>query len=150
MFEADELCDRVAVINHGQIIAQGTTNELKRNLQEHVRFQIELGEVPGKGLGNSSREDGGRESEWTPTFVDRLRATDGVVDVHTETHKGRTELQLALSREELIAPTMATLNEAGGRVLTLRRIEPTLEEAFVRLVGKVAEDEDERVEEAHP
>ncbi len=142
MFEADELCDLVAVINHGQIIAQGTTNELKRNLEEHVRFQIELGD--------SSWEDGRREAEWAPAFVERLRATDGVVDVHTGTHKGRTGLQLALSREEVIATTMAALNEAGGRVLTLRRIEPTLEEAFVQLVGKAAEDEeDERVEEAH-
>lgn len=151
MFEADELCDRLAIINHGEIIAQGTTSELKRNLEEHVRFQIELGEVAGKSPGDSSREDGGREAEWTPAFVERLRATDGVVDVHTETRKGRTELRLALSREELIATTMATLNEAGGRVLTLRRIEPTLEEAFVRLVGNATEDkEDERVEEAHP
>ncbi len=124
MFEADELCDRVAVINHGQIVAQGTTNDLKRNLEGHVRFQLEL-------------------AEWMPAFVERLRATDGVVDVHTETRQGRTELRLALSREELIAPTMATLNEAGGRVLALRRIEPTLEEAFVRLVGSAAEEEGE-------
>src|SRR5712692_4398175 len=122
MFEADELCDRVAVINHGQIVAQGTTNELKRDLQAYSRFQLEL-------------------AEWTPAFVERLRATDGVVDVQAETRQGRTELRLALSREELIASTMATLNEAGGRVLTLRRIEPTLEEAFVRLVGDAAEHE---------
>jgi ABC-2 type transport system ATP-binding protein len=149
MLEADELCDRVAIINHGQIIAQGTTNELKRNLEEHVRFQIELGDVAGKDLWDSS-EDGGREAEWTLAFVERMRATDGVVDVHIEIRKGRTELQLVLSREELIATTMAMLNEAGGRVLTLRRIEPTLEEAFVRLVGNTAEDEeDERAEEAH-
>ena len=117
MFEADELCDRVAVINHGQIVAQGTTNDLKRDLQEYTRFQLEL-------------------AEWMPAFTERLRATDGVVDVQTETRKDRTELRLALSREELIGPMMATLNEAGGHVLTLRRIEPTLEEAFVRLVGE--------------
>jgi hypothetical protein len=42
---------------------------------------------------------------------------------------------------------MVTLNEAGGRVLTLRRIEPTLEEAFVRLVGNASSDEHD--EEAH-
>jgi len=33
MFEADELCDRVAIIDHGHIVAQGTTNDLKRDLQ---------------------------------------------------------------------------------------------------------------------
>jgi ABC-2 type transport system ATP-binding protein len=125
MFEADELCHRVAVINHGQIVAQGTANDLKRDLQEHVRFQLEL-------------------AEWAPAFVERLRATEGVVDAQTETRKGRVELRLSLSREELIAPAMATLSEVGGRVLTLRRIEPTLEEAFVRLVGEVAEEEQNR------
>jgi ABC-2 type transport system ATP-binding protein len=104
------------------IVAQGTTNELKRDLQAYSRFQLEL-------------------AEWTPAFVERLRATDGVIDVQAESRQGRTEVRLALSREELIASTMATLNEAGGRVLTLRRIEPTLEEAFVRLVGDAAEDE---------
>ena len=122
MFEADELCHRVAVINHGQIVAQGTTNDLKRDLQEYARFQLEL-------------------AEWAPAFVERLRATEGVIDAQAEAHKGRVELRLSLSREELIAPAMATLNEVGGRVLTLRRIEPTLEEAFVRLVGDAAEDE---------
>jgi ABC-2 type transport system ATP-binding protein len=66
-----------------------------------------------------------------------------VVDAQAEARKGRVELHLSLSREELIAPAMATLNEAGGRVLTLRRIEPTLEEAFVRLVGDAAEDEED-------
>ena len=128
MFEADELCHRVAVINHGQIVAQGTTNDLKRDLQEHARFQLEL-------------------AEWAPAFVERLRATEGVIDAQAEAHKGRVELRLSLSREELIAPAMATLNEVGGRVLTLRRIEPTLEEAFVRLVGDAAEDEQDG--EAH-
>ncbi len=33
MFEAEELCDRVAIIDHGHIVAQGTTNDLKRALQ---------------------------------------------------------------------------------------------------------------------
>lgn len=116
MFEADELCDRVAIINHGQIVAQDTPNDLKRDLQEHVRFQLEL-------------------AEWRPAFVERLQAMAGIVDVQTKTRRDRTELRLALSCEEVIAPTMAMLNEVGGRVLTLRRIEPTLEEAFVRLVG---------------
>ena len=39
----------------------------------------------------------------TPAFVERLRATEGVVDAQTETRKGRVELRLSLSREELIA-----------------------------------------------
>lgn len=122
MFEADELCDRVAVINHGQIVAHGTTGDLKRGLQEHARFQLEL-------------------AEWAPAFVERLRESDGVVNAETRERGGRTELRLALLREEMIVPAIATLNDAGGRVLTLKRIEPTLEEAFIRLVGDSVEEE---------
>ena len=116
MFEADELCDRVAVINHGQIVAEGTTNDLKRGLQEYARFQLEL-------------------AEWAPAFIDQLRATTGVVAAQTQMRQGRTSLSLSLVSEDLIAPAMAQLSESGSRVLSLRRIEPTLEEAFVRLVG---------------
>jgi ABC-2 type transport system ATP-binding protein len=122
MFEADELCDHVAVINHGQIVAEGTTDDLKRGLQEHARFQLEM-------------------AEWLPAFTEMLRARDGVVDAQTEERENRTQLRLALLREEFIVPTIASINEAGGRVLTLRRIEPTLEEAFVRLVGDEAESQ---------
>ncbi|HKD73957.1 MAG TPA: ABC transporter ATP-binding protein, partial [Ktedonobacterales bacterium] len=124
MFEADELCDRVAIINHGQIVAQGTTGDLKRELQEHARFQLEL-------------------AEWAPAFIDELRSTSGVVEAQTQVRKGRTSLNLSLASEELIAPTMALLNEAGSKVLSLRRIEPTLEEAFVRLVGDHASEDEE-------
>jgi ABC-2 type transport system ATP-binding protein len=119
MFEADELCDRVAVIHHGHIVAQGTTSDLKHQHEQHARFQLQL-------------------AEWTPAFVERLRASDGVVDIQAEMRQGRTELSLALSSEEKIVPTIAMLSEVGGRVLSVQRIEPTLEEAFVRLVGDAA------------
>ncbi|MBA3824723.1 MAG: ABC transporter ATP-binding protein [Ktedonobacterales bacterium] len=124
MFEADELCNHVAVINHGQLVAEGTTADLKRGLQEHARFQLEM-------------------AEWAPAFTDMLRGRDGVVEALTEQHADRTQLRLALLREEFIMPTVASLNDAGARILTLRRIEPTLEEAFVRLVGDEAEAEAE-------
>jgi ABC-2 type transport system ATP-binding protein len=122
MFEADELCDRVAVINHGQIVAEGTTEDLKRGLQKHPRFHLQL-------------------AEWAPAFEETVRATDGVVEAFAEQRKGHTELRLALQREEFIVPTIAAINAAGSRVLTLQRIEPTLEEAFVKLVGVEAEGE---------
>jgi ABC-2 type transport system ATP-binding protein len=122
MFEADELCDHVAVINHGQIIAQGTPGDLKRDLQAYARFQLEL-------------------AEWMPTFIERLQALDGVIEANIEKRQGRVELLLSLSSEAVIVAAMALLSEMGGRILTLRRIEPTLEEAFVRLVGAAPEDE---------
>jgi ABC-2 type transport system ATP-binding protein len=127
MFEADELCDHVAVIHNGQIVAQGTTGDLKRDLQANARFQLAM-------------------AEWMPTFVERLQETEGVIEVKVEKRSDRVELYLSLCSEELIAPALVLLSEVGGRILALRRIEPTLEEAFVRLVG--AAPETEQAEEA--
>ena len=58
-------------------------------------------------------------AEWEPAFVERLQATDGVVEAHAEKRKERVELRLALSREELIAEAMATLSEAVEKVALL-------------------------------
>ncbi len=132
MFEADELCDHVAIINHGTIVAEGTTADLKRGLQEHARFQLEM-------------------SEWLPAFTEMLEQQDGVVWAEAQQRNDRTELRLALLREEFIVPAIASLNAASGHVLALRRIEPTLEEAFVQLVGAEEEQsEDERAQEVTP
>jgi ABC-2 type transport system ATP-binding protein len=79
MFEADELCDRVAVINHGQIVAEGTTDDLKRSLQKHARFHLQL-------------------ADWADAFEEKVRASDGVVEAETQTRKDHTELRLALLR----------------------------------------------------
>ncbi len=121
MFEADELCDRVAIINHGQIVAQGETDDLKKGLQEHARFQFEL-------------------SEWAPAFEEELKQSRGVVSAQTMNKKGKVSVQIALENEEYITSAMQTISSAGGHVLTLRRIEPTLEEVFMRLVGNSDED----------
>ncbi len=50
MLEADELCDRVAIIDHGQVVAQGTTRDLKRDLQAPTleeAFVRLVADVPG-------------------------------------------------------------------------------------------------------
>src|SRR5881398_342244 len=41
MFEADELCDRIAVINHGTIVAHGTPQELKAGVAEGAVVELE-------------------------------------------------------------------------------------------------------------
>ena len=42
MAEADELCDRIAIVDHGRILALGTPDELKRRIQRESVFRIEL------------------------------------------------------------------------------------------------------------
>src|SRR6476659_3674385 len=49
MAEADELCDRIAIVDHGKILALGTPDELKRRVQRESVFRIELDRLDAGG-----------------------------------------------------------------------------------------------------
>jgi ABC-2 type transport system ATP-binding protein len=116
MQEADELSDRVAIINQGRIVAEGTPQALKRHVQEHARFAVEVADAT---------ED-----------VGYLEKVPGVVRVQSEVFEGKLLLRLALRSEDVIALVIATISARGGRILALRKLEPTLEEVFIQLIGR--------------
>ena len=114
MYEADELCRRVAVIAGGRIVAEGTPAELKARVLDRTIIEIESFGALGSGL-------------------DRLRALEGVISVSTE-QREQAEVILVQSSvgSEL---THALLRELDG--ITLGKViarEPTLEDAYVELV----------------
>ncbi len=115
MFEADALCDRIAVIAKGRIVGEGTPEELKSQVAEGRVTEIEVYGV----------------DEAT---VDRVRTLDGVTSVVVEE---RDQSQLLVVQtpadRELTAPVLALLEGLEvGRVVSR---EPTLEDAYVALVG---------------
>src|SRR5437016_4162268 len=65
MFEADELCDRIAVINKGKIVAEGTPLDLKRGVAQGTVVEVEVYGVAGEA-------------------VERVRGLSGVVAVAVE------------------------------------------------------------------
>jgi ABC-2 type transport system ATP-binding protein len=116
MFEADALCDRIAVIAKGQIVAEGTPRELKAGIGEGSVVEVEVLGV----------EDG---------VVEGLRAIDGVTSVGVEERDQRQVLIVQTAAGlELTHAILSELDGAGvGRVVTR---EPTLEDAYVALVGE--------------
>jgi ABC-2 type transport system ATP-binding protein len=114
MFEADALCDRIAVIAKGQIVGEGTPDELK------------------------GRVEGGRVTEIEVFGVDeptvgRLREIVGVTAVSVEEREQRQVLVVQTSGErEVMAPLLAQLD--GFEVGRVASREPTLEDAYVALV----------------
>jgi ABC-2 type transport system ATP-binding protein len=116
MFEADALCDRIAVIARGQIVAEGTPRELKAGIGEGTVVEVEV-------LGVEE------------PVVEQLRAIDGVTSVSVEERDQRQVLIVqAATGLELTHAILGRLDGAGvGRVVTR---EPTLEDAYVALVGE--------------
>jgi ABC-2 type transport system ATP-binding protein len=119
MDEAERLCDRVAIMDHGKIIALGTPRELIRaRCAEHVVTFA----AP-----NAGRID-------LPT----LKAVDGVLDARTE--NGGYQLDVA----ELHRAVPALLNELttrGIEMSELRTHSATLEDVFVSLTGRHLRDD---------
>ena len=116
MFEADALCDRIAVIAHGQIVAEGTPQALKAGVGEGTVVEVEVYGI----------ED---------AVVERVRTIDGVSTVGIEERDQKQVLvvQTAPGRE-LVHAILAQLDgSAVGRVSSR---EPTLEDAYVALVGE--------------
>ena len=116
MFEADELCDRIAVINKGLIVAEGTPRDLKAIVADRTVVEIEAFGV-------------------TDAAIERVRTAPGVTSLSVEE---REQAQVLLVQSatglELTQQLLAYLDGATiGRVAAR---EPTLEDAYVALVSE--------------
>jgi ABC-2 type transport system ATP-binding protein len=115
MFEADALCQRVAVVNHGRIVALDTPEGLKHHVSDLSVIELETFGVPGEVL-------------------DKLRALPHVDAVTVEDQEQRQTLLVHSPRGAEAVPDLLAALE-GLRVGKVVVREPTLEDAYVRLVG---------------
>jgi ABC-2 type transport system ATP-binding protein len=114
MFEADSLCDRIAVIANGEIVAQGTPQQLKARVEQSGVVEVEV-----FGIDEAS--------------VRRIEALPGVLTVTVEEQEQRQLLIVQTAPGvELTHMILAQLRSVSvGRVASR---EPTLEDAYVQLV----------------
>jgi ABC-2 type transport system ATP-binding protein len=116
MFEADALCDRIAVVARGRIVAEGTPRDLKQIVSDGVVVEIEVYGIEEQAL-------------------EPIRAIPGVTSVGVENQE---QAQLVVVQAASgHAPTHEILARLGG--VTLGRVttrEPTLEDAYVALVSE--------------
>ena len=116
MAEAEELCQRVAIINDGRVLDCDTPANLKRRLQHEAIFQLDV----------------------SPLRNGALAAFDRLPGVRKATHTAReakSELQLILQADDVLGSVITTLSDHGAHLLNLQKREPTLEDVFVDLVG---------------
>jgi ABC-2 type transport system ATP-binding protein len=116
--EADALCDRLAIIDHGRIVAEGTSDELKRAV---------AGDVVTIGV-EGSAELVARLLEAQP-FVREAGHADGVVRLYVDDGEASLPLVLRLLDGQGLAP----------QTLALHR--PSLDDVFLRQTGRSLRDE---------
>jgi len=114
MFEADALCDRIAVIAKGQIVGEGTPADLKAVVADQTVIEIEV-----FGAGDDE--------------IARVRSLNGVEHLAVEDRESAQVLTVTSPTGlELTPNVLACLNGVKvGRIVTR---EPTLEDAYVSLV----------------
>jgi len=130
MDEAERLCDRVAIMDHGKVIALGTPRELIASIGvEHV-VEFSAGVVAMEG---AAMEGPARELDLAA-----IAAIEGIRGVRTE--EGSVLLDVT-QLHRAVPALLAELTRQGVPLTELRTHSATLEDVFVTLTGRHLRDE---------
>ncbi len=112
MLEVEELCDRIGLINNGKLIAEGTVKDIKKLVVERNGIEIEC---------------------ENPAAIKKLFEKEKYV---IEVKMLITGCIIYVREYKHIKEIMKTLAERKEKVFSISIIEPTLEETFIKLIGK--------------
>jgi ABC-2 type transport system ATP-binding protein len=115
--EATALCDRVAILDHGRLVALDTPGGLTRRFGDTV-IDLVLDRAPG------------------PELVERLRGVAGVREVAASDGT----LKVTVAGEPAATGAVVTLVTRGSRLVGMTQREPNLEEVFLALTGRELRD----------
>jgi ABC-2 type transport system ATP-binding protein len=121
MEEADALCSRLAIVDHGRIVACDTPEALKASLGgDAVSLEVEAPRA----------EDDGelRDRLEALPFVSAITGSDGTLELAAE------------SPERHVPDLVDTARAAGARITSLRFRKPTLEDVFLHFTGRTIRD----------
>lgn len=122
MAEADEMCDRVAIIDRGRILACDSPLRLKVNLEENVIMKVEVSSVQAD--------------------FDFMEEMEGVVG-YSQTRSiqtNTTTLKVMVKDETVFTKITSKLEEQKLKILSINNAEPTLEDVYISLVGRGFEE----------
>jgi ABC-2 type transport system ATP-binding protein len=115
--EAEELCDRVAIMNHGRVLACSPAEDIKRRISARLRYTL-------------------RVRRLAPEVLAPLRGAPGVADLcMADANSHGVELQLLLADEDTCLPGLIReIVTLGGDIVHCQSQGLSLEEAFVQMV----------------
>jgi len=118
---AEELCDRIALINEGRIVAVDTIENLKRSLPAKESLKIEVL--------NPAEE-----------MKEKMENIDGVLSLVASKVEGPEKvltIQAQVSDSKVVLPeAVEVINKGGGKVRYVKVSEPTLEDVFIHYTGR--------------
>ena len=118
MEEVEQIADRIIIIDKGQLIAEGTVDELKSMIKKSEIIRIEA-----KGI---SDED-----------IEKIRKLDNVFGVD---YDGKM-LKIEAGNGNNVVKVITLLQEKGYRIKNVYSEQPTLNDVFLELTGKELRDD---------
>ena len=116
---ADQLCNRVAIMDHGRILAMDTPASLKASVGAETILKVRVAGEPGVLFS---------ELEADMPEATKLRTTDGGVEIHVRDRTG------------VLPKVVAAAERVGIGIVDMSLEEPTLETVFIDLTGKELRD----------
>jgi ABC-2 type transport system ATP-binding protein len=120
MEEAEELSNRVGIIDHGELIALGTQDELTKQVGQTDTLILHIG-----------------ENEDTEALAESLKSLDGVLEAIAVDHEVSIVTPQA---EDVLATVVGAANERGIKIHSIDIREPNLEAVFLHLTGRALRD----------
>ena len=120
MEEAEELCSRVAIMDHGKIIAMGSPSQLVKS----VKIDNTISVLPDK---------------VSSSLIEQIRAIKAVKNVYTvldETNNQETIKVITDCPDDILPDLVSTIVKDGTKVLSVELSRVTLEDVFITLTGR--------------
>ncbi|RPI94077.1 MAG: ATP-binding cassette domain-containing protein [Chloroflexi bacterium] len=120
MEEAQELSDRVGIIDHGELIALGTQKELTQQVGHTDTLILHIG-----------------ESDDPEALANSLRGVQDVLEANVTDHEVSI---ITPGAEDILAAVVSKANERGIKIRSIDIREPNLEAVFLHLTGRALRD----------
>lgn len=129
MEEVEALCDRIAIIDHGKVIAQGSLGELQALVGDEDRIRIGLGEAVGEAAETPA-----------PQAQAALAAVSAIEAVSRAELVGPTLEVLTPAAAPVLGDIVSAIATSGAHLRTVEVVEPDLESVFLHLTGRGLRD----------
>ena len=124
MEEADQLSDRIGIIDTGKVIALDTSEGLKRRIEQQEIIRLEL-------------------TGWHDEMAGRLKSINGIENIttHQQEEADLWEVNLHAQNSRAALPRIVEqLSGNGTRLVNMNIVKPSLEDVFIHLTGKALRD----------
>jgi len=130
MLDADLLCDRIAIVDHGKIIALDTSTNLKKIISGANTMIIKL-EI----------------ANLTPDMAASIKTLQ-CVDAATQ--ENSTQLHVIVHGEEAFDSIIDVVRKKNGKITSMANLQPSLEDVFLHITGhEVRDSADQKIKQEH-